>query len=313
MRELVVISGKGGTGKTSVVAALAVLAPNKVLADCDVDAANLHLVVQPQVEREESFSGGNRASIQPELCNGCGRCVELCRFGAIACRPLDGQKRHVVDPLACEGCGVCARFCPQEAIRFEPVENGRWFVSQTRHGPLVHARLEAGGQNSGKLVTLIRRQARALGAERGLGLLLVDGSPGVGCPVIASLSGADLALIVSEPTVAGQHDFRRVAALAAHFGVPALLCINKWDLNAELTEALEAEARARRIEPVGRLRYSPAYTQAQRRGVSVLESRTDGPAAELRALWERLRPRLEVTADSRPNLAPLRILEGGRR
>ena len=307
MKELVVISGKGGTGKTSVVAALAVLAELKVLADCDVDASNLHLVLAPRIQHEELFSGGKGATICPQRCTACGKCYDLCRFTAIERREMDDRVWYTVDPLACEGCGVCAYFCPEEAIAFEPVNNGRWFVSETRYGPMVHARLDAGGENSGKLVTLIRQRARQLGSERGLNLLLVDGSPGIGCPVIASLSGSDLALIVSEPSVAGRHDFLRVAELAAHFRVPALLCVNKWDLNPEIAATLEAEARSRGIEPVGRIRYSAAFTRAQRRGMSIVEGEDSGPAADLLALWQRLRP---LVAERDLPQSELRVLQG---
>jgi len=306
VKELVVISGKGGTGKTSVVAALATLAEHKILADCDVDASNLHLVLEPRVLREEVFSGSKGARIDPDRCTGCGKCYDLCRFESIRRRPTDGGgAAYEVDPLACEGCGVCVRFCPEEAISFEPLNNGRWYVSETRHGPMVHARLDAGGENSGKLVTLIRQRARQLGMERGLSLLLVDGSPGVGCPVIASLSGSDMALLVSEPTVAGRHDFLRVAELAAHFGVSAVLCVNKWDLNPEISASLEEEARARGIEPIGRIRYSPVFTQAQRRGVSILECEDAGVSEDVTALWEQLRP---LVSDGELHEPELRIL-----
>jgi MinD superfamily P-loop ATPase len=302
VKELVVISGKGGTGKTSVTAALATLATDKLLADCDVDAANLHLVLEPQIKREELFSGGSGAQINADACSNCGRCLELCRFEAIEAPTAASGGTYRVDPMACEGCGVCARFCPEQAITCEPVNNGRWFISQTRHGLMVHARLNAGGENSGKLVTLIRQRARQLAMEQGLSLLIVDGSPGVGCPVIASLSGSDLALIVSEPTVAGRHDFLRVAELAAHFHVPALLCVNKWDLNAELADTLEQAARERGIVPVGRIRYSAEFTRAQRRALSILESGAGDVAEDLRALWENVQPRVREVAPAEHSL-----------
>lgn len=183
MREVVVISGKGGTGKTSVTAALAVLAERKLLADCDVDGANLHLVLDARTRQAEDFSGGKRARIEPEVCQGCGHCLEVCRFGAV--RAVEGEEKQIfhIEPLACEGCGVCAWSCPNGAIAFEPVVNGQWFVSDTRHGTLVHARLNPGGENSGKLVTLIRQQARQLAELRDIELLIADGSPGVGCQV----------------------------------------------------------------------------------------------------------------------------------
>ena len=290
MKELVVISGKGGTGKTSVVGSLAALAEYKLLADCDVDAANLHLILKPRIRQCEDFSGGKRARIDPAGCAASGQCLEVCRYDAVRVVDTGGEKSFRIDPLACEGCGVCAHFCPTGAIVFEPVVNGQWFVSDTRHGPLVHARLSAGGENSGKLVTLIRQQARRLAEDQGLNLVIADGSPGIGCPVIASLTGADLALVVTEPTLAGIHDFGRIADLAAHFSVPIVLCINKWDLNPELTRRLEQEADQQEISVVGRIRYSPAFTQAQRRGVSVVECDGEPAGEDLRALWQNLKP-----------------------
>ena len=284
------ISGKGGTGKTSVVGALAALAENKLLADCDVDAANLHLILQPRIRQREDFSGGKRARIAPAACTACGQCLEVCRYDAVRVVDTGGEKTFRVDLLACEGCGVCARFCPTGAIVFEPVVNGQWFVSDTRHGPLVHARLSAGGENSGKLVTLIRQQARRLAEDQNLNLVIADGSRGIGCPVIASLTGADLALVVTEPTLAGVHDFGRITALAGHFSVPAVLCINKWDLNPELAKRLEQEAYQRQIGVVGRIQYSPVFTQAQRRGVSVVECDGETAGGDLRTLWQNLKP-----------------------
>ena len=214
MKELVVISGKGGAGKTSLVASFASLAQPAVVTDCDVDAADLHLVLQPQIQRQADFTGGSKARIKPERCLACQRCADLCRFDAIS---LDGcgndrvSRTCRVDALACEGCGVCVDFCPSCAIDLEPVVCGQWFVSETRCGPMVHARLGVAAENSGKLVTHLRRTASQLAAERKLELILCDGSPGIGCPVIASLTAASLALFVVEPTVSGLHDSCRVA------------------------------------------------------------------------------------------------------
>jgi MinD superfamily P-loop ATPase len=284
VKELVTISGKGGTGKTSVVAALATLAKEKLLVDCDVDAANLHLLLEPQIKQRESFSGGKQAQIDPDRCSACGQCGELCRYGAIR----NSEEIWSVDPLACEGCGVCAWFCPADAIRFESVINGEWFTSDTRHGTLIHARLQAGGENSGRLVTLLRQRARELAELLGLELIIADGSPGVGCQVIASLSGADLALVVSEPTLSGIHDFGRIADLAAHFTVPAVLCINKWDINPKMTTRLEEEAERRGIQVVGRVRYDSAFTRAQRRGLSLIECDGEPAAEDLKGLWKNI-------------------------
>jgi len=256
MKELVVISGKGGTGKTSIVASLAMLAESTVLVDCDVDAADLHLVLEPQIEQRETFEAGSKARILPGHCRACGKCEELCRFDAIRYDgPGNGRvpRTFHIDGLACEGCGVCFDFCAEQAIALETMKCGQWFVSQTRAGPLVHARLAVAAENSGKLVTHLRRAAQEIARLKDLELILCDGSPGIGCPVIASLTGASLALIVVEPTASGLHDFRRIAQLVAQLGIPSVMVVNKVDLNLRVAEELEAAARLLAIEPVGRI------------------------------------------------------------
>jgi MinD superfamily P-loop ATPase len=285
MKELVVISGKGGTGKTSVVASFAALAERPVLADCDVDAADLHLVLSPTVHHEEEFSGGKEARILPEKCTGCGTCLELCRFDAIK---ETSAGRCEVDRIACEGCGVCAWFCPEKAIEFGPVVNGKWFVSDTRFGPMVHARLGVAEENSGKLVTLVRNQAKKIAEEGKHPYLIADGAPGIGCPVIASITGADLVLVVTEPTVAGVHDLERVADLTKHFGIPTAVCVNKSDLNTEGTDEIARRASARGLELAGRIRYDKAVTAAQVERKSVVEH-TDGPVAgDIKEVWRNV-------------------------
>jgi len=304
VQELVVISGKGGTGKTSMVASFAVLSGNSVLADCDVDAADLHLVLEPRILRRNEFSGGKSARIKAGHCTACGKCEELCRFDAIF---FDGpgngivEKTFRVDPVACEGCGVCAWFCAEGAIEFGPVVNGEWFVSDTRCGPMVHARLGIAAENSGKLVSTVRTAAQKVAEERGLGLVIIDGSPGVGCPVIASVTGATLALAVTEPTLSGLHDLERVAELTRHFGIPTLVCVNKWDLNPEVCERIEARAREKGLEVAGRVRYDRAVTAAQIRGKAVVEYAQDGCAADLRAVWTTIQARLDRSGGQEKN------------
>jgi MinD superfamily P-loop ATPase len=295
MKELVVISGKGGTGKTSIVASLAVLAKPAVLVDCDVDAADLHLLLEPRVQRREHFVAGSKARIKPGHCTACGKCEELCRFDAIYYDgPGNGRisKTYRVDPIACEGCGVCFDFCAEQAIEFEPEICGQWFVSQTRAGPMVHARLAVAAENSGKLVTQLRRTSQEIAISQGLGLVVCDGSPGIGCPVIASLTGASLALIVVEPTASGLHDFNRIAQLVARLEVPSLVAVSKSDLNIHVADQLEAEARSRGIELVGRVPYDSAITQAQVAKKSVVEF-GEGPASRaIRELWNGIAERL---------------------
>jgi len=296
VKELVVLSGKGGTGKTSLVACLAALADRKVLADCDVDAADLHLVLAPHVLHREEFRGGKQASILPEKCTACGECWAFCRFAAIR---FDGpannvlEKTYRVDPMGCEGCGVCACVCSCQAIELAPVVSGEWYVSETRHGPMVHARLHPAGENSGKLVTLVRTRARAIAEERGLDLVIADGAPGIGCPVIASVAGASLILGVAEATLSGKHDLERLAGLAAHFGIPVLVCINKADLNGEVAAAIDEWCRARGIPVVGSIPYDGRFTEAQVQGKSLVELGDGATARAVREVWRRTKVALE--------------------
>ncbi len=287
VREVVVVSGKGGTGKTSIVASFAALAGNPVLVDCDVDAADLHLVMNPEVRESGEFSGGKIARVEKELCNGCGKCYELCRFEAIV--PQDGPPvKYAVDHLMCEGCGVCAYFCPEKAIAFEDAVNGRWYVSATRFGPMVHAQLGIAEENSGKLVSFLRKKARELAEKEGRSLILVDGPPGIGCPVIASMGSADLLVLVTEPTVSGEHDVARVVELADHFGVPAVVCINKADLNNEVSDRITEWARQRGLQVAGRVRYDKVFTRAQVKRSTVIESADGGPAEDIQNVWEQI-------------------------
>ncbi len=289
IQECVIISGKGGTGKTSVTASFAALSAGRaVLADCDVDAADLHLVLTPKIVESTDFMSGYEAVIRSEACTGCGTCAELCRFDAIhyVKRPL-GKALYEVDPVACEGCGVCVRFCPAKAIDFPERLCGVWMLSETRCGPMVHARLGAAAENSGKLVATVRQEARRVAAERGLPLIITDGPPGIGCPVIASVTGADRVLVVTEPTVSGEHDLARVLQLARHFEVPTFVCVNKWDINPAMTERIEQAALKAGATVAGRIRYDRAVTAAQRAEQAVVE--TDAPSAEdVRAVWRQM-------------------------
>ncbi|MBN1938448.1 MAG: 4Fe-4S binding protein [Candidatus Aminicenantes bacterium] len=322
MKELVVISGKGGTGKTSVSASLAALARRPVVADCDVDAADLHLVLAPTVLERHEFRAGHEAVIRPEACNGCGVCFSVCRFGAVLpvsessagdekqCRDCSYCVRSCsvrtnaviselqgaagaekpsfwIDPTACEGCGVCVRFCPERAIDFPERICGEWMISRTRFGPMVHARLAAAAENSGKLVSTVRKEARRIAEEEGRDLILVDGPPGIGCPVIASVTGASIVLVVTEPTVSGQHDLERVLKLAKHFQIPAFVCVNKWDVNPEMAERIERTSILAGAAIAGRIRYDPGVTRAMIQEKAVVE--TEAPSAEdFRGVWERI-------------------------
>jgi MinD superfamily P-loop ATPase len=294
MRELVVISGKGGTGKTSVTASFAVLADQPVIADCDVDAADLHLILSPRIQERHEFRSGHEAIIREEECIGCGTCLAHCRFGAVG---MNGKgaadATFFIDPVACEGCGVCVRFCPEHAIEFPERLCGEWMISETRCGPMVHARLGVAAENSGKLVSIVRREARRIAEEEHRSLVIVDGPPGIGCPVIASVTGATLALVVTEPTVSGEHDLERVLSLTRHFNMPAAVCVNKWDLNPEMTERIEEKARQSGARIAGRICYDRAVTLAQLQEQAVVEYQAAGCAQEIRNIWDYVRTVLQ--------------------
>jgi MinD superfamily P-loop ATPase len=277
MKEVVVLSGKGGTGKTSVVGSLAALSRGKVLADCDVDAADLHLLLKPRVKKETEFWSGQVACIDEERCTQCGLCQELCRFDAI--------KDLKVDPVSCEGCSFCFHICPAEAITMEENLSGYWFISDTRYGPLVHARLGIAQENSGKLVAQVRQQAKQIAEERNLDYIISDGPPGIGCPVISSLSGASLALLVTEPTLSGIHDLERVLGVCRHFGIMAVVCINKYDLNEENTHQIESYCLSQEIRVAARIPFDNAVTEAMVRGVPVVEYSDGKVSREIEKLW----------------------------
>jgi len=286
VKELIVISGKGGTGKTSLLGAFASLAENKVLCDADVDAADLYLILEPEIKERQDFQEGHKAVIDKDRCTECGKCRELCRFHAIS-------PEFEVDPIDCEGCGVCVYFCPVDAIDFPIKTCGELFISDTRVGPMVHARLGIAEDNSGKLVTLARQQARKLAKEKGLNLILTDGPPGLACPVIASITGADGVLIVTEPTLSGHHDMDRVVELANHFEIPAAVCINKYDLNRDMTETIEEYARDKGLPVVGRIPFDPSFTEAMVQKQTIMEYDASCSAAQaVQGIWERLRSTL---------------------
>jgi len=282
-REITILSGKGGSGKTTVTGALAALGKNKILVDADVDAPDLHLILQPQIKRREPFFGSKKARIIPEECIQCGLCVTYCRFDAI--KMADPP---VVAPIFCEGCGLCWRICPAEAIEFAEARTGEWYVSDTVYGPMVHARLDPAQGNSGKLVSLIRAEGRKIAEEIKADFILTDGPPGIGCPVIASLAGAGLVLIVTEPTLSGEHDLRRLAELITLFKIPAWVCVNKWDLNPEMTLRIEEASRALGMSVAGRIRFDLTTVQAQLRGRTVMDYPESPAARDIEEIWRQL-------------------------
>ncbi|RKX26694.1 MAG: (4Fe-4S)-binding protein [Candidatus Zixiibacteriota bacterium] len=291
MTELVVVSGKGGTGKTSLIGSLAALSQDKVLVDCDVDAADLHLILQNNLQKTTEFIGGKRAVIIEEKCTNCGICPEYCRFDAIK-HEVHGEnaggERYWIDEHACDGCGVCVRHCPEEAIDFRDVTSGEWYISDTPYGPLVHARLGIAQANSGKLVSVLRRQARELADQRGLDLILIDGPPGIGCPVIASITGTGYVLIVTEPSMSAMYDMERLLQLTVHFGIPTGICINKSDINPAMTSRIEEFAKKQKVSILGRIPFDPAVTKAQMAGTTVVEHATNGASKSIRLMWSKL-------------------------
>jgi MinD superfamily P-loop ATPase len=282
MKQIVVISGKGGTGKTVLTATFASLAKNKVMADCDVDAADLHLLLCPTIKERYEFRSGKTARIDKELCQGCGECLTVCRFGAIS-------EDFTIDPISCEGCTICSYVCPAGAILLEENISGEWFVSETKYGPFVHAKLGIAEENSGKLVSVVRQKAKEIAEKENLDYMIIDGPPGIGCPVIASLANVDLALIVTEPTLSGIHDMERVAQVSKHFSVPTKVVINKFDINPENSEDIKKICQKEGIEVMAQLPFSQKVSESIVQGIPLVEFSRDGIAGDIATLWERIK------------------------
>ncbi len=280
MKEVVVLSGKGGTGKTSIVGSFAALAKDAVLVDCDVDAADLHLILQPVVRQKQEFWSGQTATIDDSRCTQCGLCQELCRFKAI--------KDFKVDRTACEGCSFCSHICPSEAITMKENMAGHWFISDTSYGSLVHARLGIAQENSGKLVATVRKQAREIAEKQKMDYIISDGPPGIGCPVISSLSGASLALLVTEPTLSGIHDLERVLDVCHYFSVPALVCINKYDINEENSRQIETYCHTEGADVVAKIPFDNVFTEAMVHGMPVVNYSVAVFSQQIKRLWQNV-------------------------
>ncbi len=284
MKQLTVISGKGGTGKTSIVGAFASLAENMVLADCDVDAADLHLLLNPKVQVREEFKALEIAKINEEKCSECGRCMEKCRFNAI--------RDYTIDSLSCEGCGVCEFVCPENAISMNQKVAGESYISKTRYGPLCHARLYPGEEASGKLVTVVRNNAKKIAEEEKLDLIIIDGSPGIGCPVIASIGGVDLVLVVTEPTMSGLHDLDRILAVTKHFKLPATVCINKYDINLDKAKEIEEYSNDQGVTVIGKIPYDISFTKAMIERKPIIQYIKEGVSETIKDVWHEINNRL---------------------
>ncbi len=286
-QELVVVSGKGGTGKTSITASFAALASNAIMVDCDVDASDLHLILSPVVKQTEPFYGGKIPVLNPDKCTGCLRCAEVCKFQAISGVEASGdlRPRPHIDPILCEGCGVCAYFCPHHALIMEPEQNGEWYISDTRFGTMVHAALGVAQENSGKLVSTIRKAASKIANEQQQELVIIDGSPGIGCPVIASITNATMALIVTEPTLSGLHDLERIEELCRGFDLPTMVIINKHDINREVSQKISRKCQKLDVPIAGYIRYDPIFTMAQLQHKAVVEMSSAGASQDIRDIW----------------------------
>ena len=282
MKQIVVISGKGGTGKTTIVASLAALAKNAVVADCDVDAPDLHLILKPEIKETHEFKGSKTAVKDDSKCIDCGKCKEVCRFDAV-------NENFEIDYTLCEGCGACVFVCPVNALKLEEKISGYAYISQTRYGPMSHAKLNIGEEASGKLVVVVKENAKRIAEKEGRNLILIDGSPGIGCPVIASLSGADLALIVTEPTMSGIHDLKRILSVAGHFNVKPVVCINKYDINSGNSNKIMDFCRNAGIEAVGKIPFNPVVTGAMVAGISVVEFSDDEVSDEIKSMWDKIK------------------------
>ncbi len=284
MFEIVVLSGKGGTGKTSLTAAFAQLAQPAIVCDLDVDAPDLHMLLKPEVLKSEIFRSGHEAVIRPQDCTNCGTCLQMCRYDAV----IPGEDAPTIDPMHCEGCKVCVTFCPADAIDWQLRTCGEWYHSDTRFGRMVHAQLYPAQENSGRLVALLRDQARELAREKQISLILSDGPPGIGCPVISSLSGASFAVIVTEPTPSGRHDLSRIVDLCAHFKVPVGVIVNKYDLSAAKTAEIEADCAAKGLFLLGRVPYDANVTGAMVAGKTILEYSGGPLAQQVKEIWKTL-------------------------
>jgi MinD superfamily P-loop ATPase len=285
MKQILVISGKGGTGKTVLAGAFSALMKDKVIVDCDVDAADMHLLLSPRIVEHNQFKSGATAVIDEKKCIRCGKCAKLCRFDAV-------KDVFVIDDLSCEGCGFCSLVCPADAIEMKENISGEWYISETRFGPMVHARLGIAEENSGKLVTLVREKAVELAAARNMQWILIDGSPGIGCPVIASLSGVDCALVVTEPTLSGLHDAGRVIEVARHFGVPVRVLINKYDLNLDISDKIEQFCNQSAIPMIGKLAFDERVVRAMVEGKTIPEYENGDMTSQLEEIWDKLRAEL---------------------
>lgn len=290
MKTIAVVSGKGGTGKTFFTASLAALVKDKIMVDCDVDATNLYILLHPEIKKEEVFKGGYEAEIKDELCIKCGKCLAICRFEAVkTVKNSTGTIEKIfIDPFSCEGCGACSLGCPVEAISITEKESGKFYISDTKYGPFVFAKLDIAAENSGKLVTKVKKEAYKLAEEKNVDYIIIDGPPGIGCPVIATLSGTDLALIITEPTLSGMSDMERVIEVAAFFGIEIKVVVNKYNLNTENTAKIEKMCKEKRINIAGYIPFSEKVPESIVQTVPYVEFSEDNISEAIKDIWENI-------------------------
>ena len=289
MKEIVIVSGKGGTGKTVIAGSFAVLAKNKVMGDCDVDASNLYLLLHPEIKERHDFYAGVIPVVDLAKCTQCGICEQLCRFDAIKV----SSEGALVDYISCEGCGLCGLACPEKAIEMKENQCGEWYISETKYGPLVYARLGIAEENSGILVTLVRKNAKEIAKKENLELIIIDGPPGIGCPLIASITGANLSVVVTEPTLSGIHDLERAIKVTQHFGVEAVVIINKFDLNLENSSHIEEFCQENNIKVIGKIHFDNIITEALVKGLPVVEYSDNRVTQEIKDIWQEILKRVE--------------------
>ena len=282
MKQILIISGKGGTGKTILTPSLAAISKNKVMVDCDVDAADLHLILHPNIKERYDFKSGKTAVVNPIFCNKCGKCQEVCRFDAIS-------DAFLIDSISCEGCGLCAQVCQSNAIIMKENLSGEWYVSDTEYGPLVHAKLGIAEENSGKLVAKVRQVAKELAQKENSDYVIIDGPPGIGCPVIASLSGIDMAVIITEPTLSGLHDLKRAIEIALHFKILIGIVINKYDLNVDNTNKIEEFCKKTKIDIIGKIPFSKEVSKSIVNGIPAVLFCKNNIAENIRNIWEKIK------------------------
>jgi MinD superfamily P-loop ATPase len=290
-KQIAIISGKGGTGKTTLAGSLSVLFDNHIIADCDVDSSNMHLILKPKIKETIQYKAGHKAEILESKCIGCGKCQQVCRYDAIHKR---GTDKYSVDPFACEGCKACVLVCPTKAVDFVLNHPGDYFISDTKYGPFVHAELKPGEEMSGGLVAQVRKQALKMAVDKRKAYVIIDGAPGIGCPATSSLTGTDYAILVTEPTVSGIHDMERMMEVIKHFKIPFSVVINRYDMNEEKSKEIEALCEKENIRVLGKISFDEKVNAANSNEMPVVEVQDSRAAEAIQSIFKKLRNEITV-------------------